>query len=159
MAESIFRKESMDKISSPEQLDDYIKVSNPGVWMILSCIIILLVGMCVWGIFGKLDTTVTVPAICDAEKSVCYVSQDDLSDIENGMTVVIAEKEYAVTAVGSEPIKVTDDFGDYALHIGDFQIGEWVYEIVIDAELSEGTYEAGAYEKAEYKTTDNKRIC
>ena len=50
MNEGLFRKKSIDKISSPEQLDDYIRVSNPAIWMLLSCIIILLVGMCVWGI-------------------------------------------------------------------------------------------------------------
>ena len=142
MNNGLFRKKSIDKISSPEQLDDYIRVSNPGVWMLLSCIIILLVGMCVWGIFGKLNTTITAPAICNDGKTVCYVSQDDLSDIENGTTVVINEKEYTVTAVGSEPIKVTDDFGDYALHIGNIQKGEWGYEIMLDAELSDGIYEA-----------------
>ena len=65
-----------------------------------------------------------------------------MSNIENGMTVVIGDKEYFVTFVSSEPVKVTDDFGDYALHIGKFQIDEWVYEIVIDAELNDGIYEA-----------------
>ncbi len=142
MNEGLYRKKSMEKISSPEQLDDYIRVSNPGVWMLLSCIIIILIGMCVWGVFGRMDTIVSALAICNDGKTVCYVNQGNLSDIENGTTVVINETEYLVTAVGSEPIKVTNDFNDYALHIGNLQIGEWVYEIVIDAELSDGIYEA-----------------
>ena len=110
--------------------------------MLLSSVIILLIGMCVWGIFGKLETSVSTVAICSAGKTTCYVRQDVLSEIENGMTVVIGEKEYIVTSVSSEPVKVTDDFGDYAIHIGNFQIDEWVYEIVIDAELNDGIYEA-----------------
>ena len=92
--------------------------------MLLSCIIILLVGMCVWGVFGKMNTTITAPAICNDGKTVCYVNKDALSEIENGTIVIIGEKEYSVTAVSSEPVKVTDDFGDYALHIGGLQIGE-----------------------------------
>lgn len=56
--------------------------------MLLSCIIILLVGMCVWGFFGKLDTSVSALAICNDGKTVCYVSQNVLSDIEKGMTVL-----------------------------------------------------------------------
>ena len=142
MNEGLFRKKSIGKISSPEQLDDYIRVANPGVWMLLSCIIFLLVGMCVWGIFGKLDTTVSTLAICNNGKTVCYVDQGNLSDIENGTTVVINEKEYTVTAVSSEAVEVTSDFDDYALHIGNLQTGEWVYEIMIDAELDNGIYEA-----------------
>ena len=46
----------MDKISSPEQMNDYIRVANPSVWMILAAIIVLLIGVCVWGMYGQLDT-------------------------------------------------------------------------------------------------------
>ena len=56
MSDQIFRKKSLDRISSPEQLNDYIRVANPGIWMILAAVIILLAGVCVWGIFGHLDT-------------------------------------------------------------------------------------------------------
>ena len=56
MSDQIFRKKSLDRISSPEQLNDYIRMANPGIWMILAAVIILLAGVCVWGIFGHLDT-------------------------------------------------------------------------------------------------------
>ena len=56
MNDKIFRKKSIDRMSSPEQLNDYIKVTNPGVWMALAAIVILLIGVCVWGVFGKLVT-------------------------------------------------------------------------------------------------------
>jgi len=41
MSDQIFRKKSLDRISSPEQLNDYIRVANPGIWMILAAVIIL----------------------------------------------------------------------------------------------------------------------
>lgn len=37
--EKIFRKESLERISSPEQLTDYLRVTNPGIWIILASII------------------------------------------------------------------------------------------------------------------------
>ena len=49
MSDQIFRKKSLDRISSPEQLNDYIRMANPGIWMILAAVIILLAGVCVWG--------------------------------------------------------------------------------------------------------------
>ena len=52
MSKQLFRQKSMERITSPEQMDDYIRVSNPSVWMILAAVIVLLVGVCVWGIFG-----------------------------------------------------------------------------------------------------------
>ena len=56
MGKTIFRQKSMQKITSPEQMNDYIRVSNPSVWMILAAVIVLLAGVCVWGVFGHLDT-------------------------------------------------------------------------------------------------------
>ena len=50
---SIFRQKSIDKISSPEKLDDYIKVTKPSVWITLIAIVLLLAGAVVWSIFGE----------------------------------------------------------------------------------------------------------
>lgn len=54
MNNSIFRQKSIDRISSPEKLDDYIRVTTPSVWITLAAIVILLVGAIIWGIFGEL---------------------------------------------------------------------------------------------------------
>ncbi|MBE5906571.1 MAG: hypothetical protein E7277_07245 [Lachnospiraceae bacterium] len=54
---SIFRKESMDTLSSPEQLKDYIRVSNPPAWLTLMAILILLVGALVWACNGSISVT------------------------------------------------------------------------------------------------------
>lgn len=51
---TIFRQKSIDRISSPEQLNDYIKVSSPSAWVVLTAIIILLIGVLVWGMFGTI---------------------------------------------------------------------------------------------------------
>lgn len=53
MNNSIFRQKSIDKISSPEKLDDYIKVTKPSVWITLIAIVLLLAGAVVWSIFGE----------------------------------------------------------------------------------------------------------
>lgn len=52
MNNSIFRKKSLDKATSPEELNDYIRVTSPGVWLVMAAVILLLTGMLVWGIFG-----------------------------------------------------------------------------------------------------------
>lgn len=69
MNSSIFRRKSMDKISSPEQMNDYIRVANPSVWMILAAIIVLLIGVCVWGMYGQLDTKLQTGAYARTESS------------------------------------------------------------------------------------------
>lgn len=54
MNSSIFREKSIERVSSPEKLDDYIRVTTPSVWITLAAIVILLVGVIAWGIFGEL---------------------------------------------------------------------------------------------------------
>ena len=51
---SIFRKKSLERVTSPEQLDDYIKVTTPSVWIILAATLILIIGVLVWAVFGKI---------------------------------------------------------------------------------------------------------
>ena len=70
MSEPIFRQKSIERITSPDQMQDYIRVSNPRVWMILLAVIVLLIGVCVWGIFGTLDTTVETGGVCTDGKLV-----------------------------------------------------------------------------------------
>lgn len=52
---SIFRKKSLDRVTSPEQLNDYIKVTTPSVWLILIATLILIVGVVVWAVFGRIQ--------------------------------------------------------------------------------------------------------
>lgn len=59
MKKELFRENAIKKVSSPEQLNEYIRVTNPGIWVTLVAIIILLIGVCVWGALGKIETTVT----------------------------------------------------------------------------------------------------
>ena len=79
MSEEIFRKKSLDKVKSPENLDDYIQVSNPGVWLLLISVIVLLAGACVWGIFGHIDSTVETSIRAENETVVCYITNDAIS--------------------------------------------------------------------------------
>ena len=53
----LFRKKSMDRVSSPEQLNDYIRVTTPSVWLVMLGVILLLAGMIVWSIFGTVNAT------------------------------------------------------------------------------------------------------
>ena len=45
MKGDLFRKEAVDKITSPEDLNSYVKVLNPRIWLILAGIIIAIAGL------------------------------------------------------------------------------------------------------------------
>ncbi len=138
----VFRQKSLDRVSSPEQLNEYIRVSNPGVWMILVAIVLLLIGVCAWGVLGHLDTTVSAAAVSTEGQTILYVKEGSIGDVAEGMTVRIGELEYTVTTIAAEPVAVDESFSDYARHVGGLQTGEWVYAVTVSAALPDGVYNA-----------------
>lgn len=142
MNDKIFRKKSVDKMSSPEQLNDYIKVTNPGIWMVLAAIAILLAGICAWGIFGKLETKLTVAAESREGQTVLYVKENDISSIKENMGITVNDKSFTVTKIAASPIAVTEEIGEYARHTGNLELGEWVYIVQTDGVLDDGVYQA-----------------
>ncbi len=142
MDKQLFRKSSIDRISSPEQLNDYIRVSNPSVWMILAAIIMLLVGICVWGIFGRLETKIESAGICENGVFTCYVNEEKMRQIESGMTVNVDGNELSVSEISEKPISISADMDGYLLYLGGFSEGEWLYEVTAAGTLPDGTYKA-----------------
>lgn len=102
MREEIFRKKSLDKVKSPENLDDYIHVSNPGVWLLLISIIILLAGACVWGAFGHIDSTAPTTVLAESGTAACFVADEDISSVHEGLTVKFDGFEAVITEIGEK---------------------------------------------------------
>lgn len=132
----------MDKVSSPEQLQNYVKVANPGLWMVISAIVILLAGVIVWGFIGKIDTTMSTAIVTDSGISVIYIGESDVEKLEIGMTVRSEGGEYTITDIAKAPIKVDGALTDYAIHASGLTVGEWVYAVSIDGEHSDGVQKA-----------------
>ena len=142
MNKQLFKKSNVDRVSSPEQLHDYVRVTNPGLWMVISAIVILLAGVVVWGFIGKIDTTLSSAIVTEGGKSVIYIGETDVEKLEIGMTVRSEEQEYKITDIAKEPVKVDDYLTDYAIHASGLTVGEWVYAISIDGEHSDGVQKA-----------------
>lgn len=132
------------KVNSPEQLNQYIRLSNPGVWILLLAIVVLLVGVCIWGYFGKIDTKIKTVVVSDNNTSYLYIKEEDIAKINNGMQVELNNNEntYEIVSIEEAPEKVTEDMDEYARHLGNFQVGEWVYKCRLNKNVKEGTYSA-----------------
>ena len=137
-------EKKLRKVDSPEQLNQYIRLSNPGVWILLIAIVVLLIGVCAWGFLGKIDTKITTVAISSDYNYYVYIKEADLEKVKNGMNVEIVnnENKYEIVEIETTPEKVTDELSEYARHLGNFQIGEWVYKCRLNKNLKEGTYGA-----------------
>ncbi len=68
--QSLFREKSLEKVNSPERLNDYIQVVPVGLWVVLLSVLLLLFGALFWAGFG----TVTIHTAEGAVKTVHPIS-------------------------------------------------------------------------------------
>ncbi len=138
----LFRKKSLERISSPEQLNAYIRVATPSVWLLLSAIVILLVGVCVWGVFGHMDTTLTAVAVAEDGMMTAYVREADIASVKAEAVVTVDGDIVKIWAIDDQPVQVDESFSEYARHVGGLQQGEWVYAVKLDVNCPDGIYTA-----------------
>lgn len=105
MAESIFRKKTMDRISSPEQLSDYLRVTNPSIWVILSAVILILIGILAWSAVGTLETTADVKVVVSDGRAQVVPMSAEGNNITSGMMLKLVSDEYIISETQ------TDDYG------------------------------------------------
>ena len=95
----IFRQKSLEKINSPEQLNDYMKVTNPGVWIILAAVILLLAGLFAWASVGKLESTAGAMAVIKDGTATVTLTEIAPAPITSEMLVRIESREYPISVV------------------------------------------------------------
>lgn len=140
MKNSLFREKAYKKALSPEQINDYIKTIKPGVWGILSAVIILLSAVFVWSICGKLEITITSVTVCEDGKSYCYISENDIDKISDNTYVRIDKSEYKINDISELPSPALGQISPYGLHLGNFENDDWVYQAEIETTLKDGIY-------------------
>ena len=94
---SIFRKKTLDRMASPEQLTDYLRVTSPGVWVILAAVIFLLAGLFAWSRVGTLETSAEVKVVVDGRLAeIIPVGQERIAA---GMPLRVSGRESVVLSV------------------------------------------------------------
>jgi len=141
MKKSIFREKNIDRINSPESLNDYVKVTNPSVWIVLIAIIVLLAGAAIWGIFGNINTTLHISAEAKKGEITLYVDENDVEGIHTGMTVNVEGNACEISSIADRPVNASEVDG-YVLHKGNLETAAWVYPVSLRGSLEDGVYEA-----------------
>lgn len=101
MEESLFREKSMKRISSPEQLNDYLRVTSPTVWVVMAAVILLLAGMLIWGSLATLDSYAEGTAqVQDGNMVVLFEDVQQARSVEAGMSIAVGETESEISSVG-----------------------------------------------------------
>ena len=122
MDKQLFRKQSIDRISSPEQLQDYMRVTSPGIWMVLTAIIVMLAGLIICSSIGTVETSYPVAADVKAGEASIVLDKDTEYTVKEGMTLRVAGEDITI-----ENVRRLDN-------------GETV--VTAEVSLQDGTYDA-----------------
>ena len=102
MAEPIFREKSLERITSPEELSDYLRVTSPSVWLVLVAVILLLAGVLVWRAATSIDSVVTGTAqVENGTMRILFDDQQLAQSVQTGMTVKVGETESTISGIGT----------------------------------------------------------
>ena len=99
MDNQLFRKKSMERISSPEKLEDYMRVTNPGIWMVLTAVIVLLAGLIICASVGKVETRFPVEASVSGGSASVLLDADTEYTVEEGMILRIGNRDTEIEYV------------------------------------------------------------
>ncbi len=129
----LFRESTVKRISSPDQLNDYVRVTNPGVWLLLTALLLLLAGALVWGFLGEIKTVKEVTAIVNNGEAVFYCESN--GDYSIGMPVKLDNgTTNAISEINAQPISRADIetlYDEYTLF--ELDPPPWAYAVTVSA--------------------------
>ena len=130
MEQPLFRKESLKRVSSPEQLNEYLHVTSPTSWVVFGAALLLIVSLLIWSSVTAVESYAAGKA--QVQDGVLTLVFDDTKKAENidiGMDVRVGDTLMPVTSIGQD-----SDGNVFA---------------VANTNLPDGTYEA----RVGYKST------
>ena len=137
----LFREKSLEAVESPEALNDYLRVTTPGMWLVMAAVIVLLLGGILWGIFGRIETTARVAVTASEGSAVCYVPYDKLKPVMSKGTINVNGKDYALRMEENAGVTIiTEDVNPYVRVAGELKVGDVTVKVPVEGALEDGVY-------------------
>ncbi len=138
---NIFNKRATEKLRNPDDLDKYVRITHPSVWMVLGACAILIVGLLIWGVFGAVTTSVSGMGVVVNGEAVCYLGAEDATKVDEGDAAVVDGVQMKVAAVSAVPMS-REEVGrelqsDYLLSA--LMSSDWAYKVVFEGDTSDMT--------------------
>ena len=93
----IFRQKNLAQMSSPEELNDILKVVNPSGWVILLSVFLIFAGLFVWCLVGNVERKIN--SSVEVSNGIAHFVIKDTA-IKSGMKVIIGDTESLIRDVG-----------------------------------------------------------
>ncbi len=139
--EEVFRRSTMNRVASSDELDRYIKVTNPSAWVVLIAALLLVGGITVWSFLAVIPVTMDTVGLTSVEYNpgnptvVCVVDKTTASRIrETGMKAYIDGVEAKSATLDETPVSAAEVQrlldSDYLAQ--SIKLDDWNYRITIE---------------------------
>ncbi len=146
LGSQMFRETALRKMSTADDLDHYLKVTNPSAWILIGAVAALLVAAFIWGLTATLPITANTTGVIKDGKIVCFLPlENEGTTATTGSKVVVAGRETSIVSVDDSPYsqrEVNTIIGsDYA--IASLNLSQWSYEVIIAVPDELSSWEEG----------------
>ena len=140
----IFTKKAKERLQNPDDLDRYVQVARPSVWVLFAACVLLVGGLLVWGFFGTVNVNVNGTGVSLDGEAFSLLSENDASHIAVGNPANVEDTQLSVASIADVPLsrdEASELLGsDYLLDslVGD---EEWVYKVTFEGDGASGLSE------------------
>lgn len=134
LGSKIFRDSALGKMTSVDDLDRYLKVTNPSAWVLLGAVTVLLAAAIIWGFTAAIPIQVSATGILKGNQVICFLPIDGTTQ---------ATVETPVTTAGYDTQIVEIDYNPYSPrevaeytnndYVASQSDGNWSYMLTIAA--------------------------
>jgi len=80
----------------PGDLNQYIRLTTVSIWLVLGAFFVFVVGMVVWGFFGRLTVSIQAVAVSQESNVLIHIPEDQVSRIKQDSELVINDTTAAI---------------------------------------------------------------
>jgi hypothetical protein len=120
-------------MSSADDLDRYLKVTNPSAWILIGAVTVLLVVAFIWGLTANLPISTTTTGVLKNGEIVCFLPLDGNAIATTDSKVTAVGHDTHIVSVNDNPHsqrEVAAQIGsDYT--IASLNLPQWSYKIIV----------------------------
>ena len=104
MSNQIFSEKAMKKLHTTDDMEQYVKIATPRIWLLLCACALLLAGLLVWAFFGTAATTVETNAVLLNGEMQSFLPFQEFRLIRVGDQAYINDTPWTVSECSSVPL-------------------------------------------------------
>ena len=105
MNKPVFNPKALKAITSPDDLEKTVRVTTPGIWLILLACAALLAGLIAWGFWGTATTGVkTRGVVLENHQVISLLTEAEMRQIKVGETADVNGVTATVETISTLPI-------------------------------------------------------